>query len=82
MIDFQTLVFSLFVNKDSSYVGGYLIWTFLGPSQIGQLKSPPNINRFTVSIDWCNMTVNLGVICIKVIFEIFIPGDVWQRRDV
>ena len=31
-----------------TYVGGYLMWTFLGPSQISQLKSPPNINRFTV----------------------------------
>ena len=29
-------------------IGGYLIWRFLGPSQIHQLKSPPNINRFTV----------------------------------
>ena len=29
-------------------MGGYLIWRFLGPSQIHQLKSPPNINRFTV----------------------------------
>ena len=30
-------------------IGGYLIWRFLGPSQIHQLKSPPNINRFTVA---------------------------------
>ena len=28
-------------------IGGYLIWRFLCPSQIHQLKSPPNINRFT-----------------------------------
>ena len=28
-------------------IGRYLIWRFLGPSQISQLKSP-NINRFTV----------------------------------
>ena len=31
-------------------IGGYLIWQFPGPSQIHQLKSPPNINRFTVHI--------------------------------
>ena len=29
-------------------IGGYLIWQFFGPSQIHQIKSPPNINRFTV----------------------------------
>ena len=30
-------------------IGGYLIWQLLGPSQIRQFKSPPNINRFTVT---------------------------------
>ena len=40
-------------------IGGYLIWRFSGPSQIHQLKSPPNINRFTVFTclvfknNWC-----------------------------
>ena len=29
-------------------ISGYLIWRFLGSRQISQLKSPPNINRFTV----------------------------------
>ena len=29
-------------------IGGCLIWWFFGPSRIHQLKSPPNINRFTV----------------------------------
>ena len=28
--------------------GGYLIWGFLGSSQISQYKSLPNINRFAV----------------------------------
>ena len=31
-------------------IGDYLIFWFLDPSQISQLKSPPNINRFTVHI--------------------------------
>ena len=41
-------MFSMSLIK-AKCIGGYLIWQFIGPSQISQLKTPPNINRFTVS---------------------------------
>ena len=54
--------------------GGYLIWRFLGPSQIYQLKSPPNINRYSIinklsltlfsTIKVWNMHINIIKYCL------------------
>ena len=50
-LNWQCLVmFSISLMK-TMYISGYLIWWFLGPSQISQLKSLPNINHFTLLCD-------------------------------
>ena len=47
-LDWLSLVmFSLNCIR-SICISGYIIWQVLGPSQISQLKSPPNINPFTI----------------------------------
>ena len=47
LIWLSLVIFSVSLKK-AMCNGGYLIWRFSGPSQISQLKSPPNMNRFTV----------------------------------
>ena len=45
---------SLVVFSMNIFCNWLLIWRFLGPNQINQLKSPPNINCFTVCASlWC-----------------------------
>ena len=58
-------------------IGGYLIWRFLGPSQISQLKSPPNINRFTVTTLTILVTTRKeeNDICHQIYkFQVFVAG--------